>query len=141
MTRTAILLFLGTGLVWADERTQRLAIRLAEEASAFQRIAPQVLGVETLEQRAQKPPGGFRIRIGKAATGPAEPEWQQRKIVSEYAHEFESLRAWFQALYEVLLGQSQGPRFGSFVELYGVAETRAMMAEKLGLKEAAKAGA
>jgi lysyl-tRNA synthetase class 1 len=56
-------------------------------------------------------------------------------------HEFEPLRAWFQALYEVLLGQSQGPRFGSFVELYGVAETRRMMAEKLGLKETAKANA
>ncbi|MGF1622362.1 MAG: lysine--tRNA ligase [Rhodomicrobiaceae bacterium] len=52
-------------------------------------------------------------------------------------HEFEPLRAWFQALYEVLLGQSQGPRFGSFVELYGISETRAMMAEKLGLVETA----
>lgn len=34
-------------------------------------------------------------------------------------HGFENLRDWFQALYEVLLGQSQGPRFGSFIELYG----------------------
>lgn len=34
-------------------------------------------------------------------------------------HEFENLRDWFCALYEVLLGQSQGPRFGSFIELYG----------------------
>jgi lysyl-tRNA synthetase class 1 len=47
------------------------------------------------------------------------------------AHEFEPLRAWFQALYEVLLGQSQGPRFGSFVALYGVAETRAHIAKAL----------
>ena len=39
----------------------------------------------------------------------------------------ENLRAWFQAIYEVLLGQSQGPRFGSFIELYGVAETRALI--------------
>ena len=38
-------------------------------------------------------------------------------------HEFDPLRAWFQALYEVLLGQSQGPRFGSFVAIYGVAKT------------------
>ena len=36
---------------------------------------------------------------------------------------FEPLRLWFTALYEVLLGQSQGPRFGSFVAIYGVAET------------------
>lgn len=38
-------------------------------------------------------------------------------------HGFEPLRSWFSALYEVLLGQSQGPRFGSFIELYGRNET------------------
>ena len=39
------------------------------------------------------------------------------------AHEFEPLRDWFRALYEVLFGQSQGPRFGSFAALYGRDET------------------
>ena len=39
------------------------------------------------------------------------------------AHEFEPLRDWFKALYEVLLGQSQGPRFGNFAELYGLGES------------------
>ncbi|RFC65110.1 lysine--tRNA ligase [Fulvimarina endophytica] len=38
---------------------------------------------------------------------------------------------WFQALYEVLLGQEKGPRFGSFVALYGIDETRAMIADAL----------
>ena len=46
-------------------------------------------------------------------------------------HGFEPLRDWFQALYQVLLGQTQGPRFGSFVELYGVPETRALIARAL----------
>lgn len=36
---------------------------------------------------------------------------------------FENLRDWFKALYEVLLGQSSGPRFGSFVAIYGRDET------------------
>jgi lysyl-tRNA synthetase, class I len=36
---------------------------------------------------------------------------------------FEPLRLWFAALYEVLLGQSQGPRFGSFVAIFGVDRT------------------
>ena len=36
---------------------------------------------------------------------------------------FEPLRGWFAALYEVLLGQSQGPRFGSFVAIFGVERT------------------
>ncbi|HYF22807.1 MAG TPA: lysine--tRNA ligase, partial [Caulobacteraceae bacterium] len=38
-------------------------------------------------------------------------------------HGFEPLRAWFGALYEVLLGQAQGPRFGSFAALYGLERT------------------
>ncbi len=38
-------------------------------------------------------------------------------------HPFETLRDWFKALYEILLGQSQGPRMGSFIALYGLAET------------------
>ena len=35
--------------------------------------------------------------------------------------------AWFGAIYEVLLGEAKGPRFGSFVELYGIKETRALI--------------
>ncbi|MEE9271970.1 MAG: lysine--tRNA ligase [Robiginitomaculum sp.] len=46
-------------------------------------------------------------------------------------HEFENLRDWFKALYEVLLGQSQGPRFGSFVTIYGVEETISMIDKAL----------
>ena len=46
-------------------------------------------------------------------------------------HEFEPLRNWFKALYQVLLGQDQGPRFGSFIALYGVEETKALIAKGL----------
>jgi lysyl-tRNA synthetase class 1 len=42
-------------------------------------------------------------------------------------HGFEPLRAWFGALYEVLLGAKQGPRFGGFIALYGVKETAALI--------------
>ena len=35
----------------------------------------------------------------------------------------DNLRDWFKALYEVLLGQSQGPRFGSFIAVYGLERT------------------
>ena len=44
---------------------------------------------------------------------------------------FASLRDWFRALYETLLGSSQGPRLGSFIALYGVANTRTLIAEAL----------
>jgi lysyl-tRNA synthetase class 1 len=42
-------------------------------------------------------------------------------------HGFEPLRDWFRALYEVCLGASQGPRFGGFIALYGVAESIALI--------------
>ncbi len=45
---------------------------------------------------------------------------------------FESLRDWFKALYETLLGSSAGPRMGSFIALYGIANTRRLIAEALG---------
>ena len=45
--------------------------------------------------------------------------------------EIENLRDWFKALYETLLGSSQGPRMGSFIALYGVANTRCLIAEAL----------
>ncbi|MCL4069472.1 lysine--tRNA ligase [Pseudomonas sp. GX19020] len=42
-------------------------------------------------------------------------------------HGFDPLRDWFRALYEVLLGASEGPRFGGFVALYGVSESIALI--------------
>ncbi|ARE41508.1 Lysyl-tRNA synthetase (class I) [Rhodovulum sp. P5] len=46
-------------------------------------------------------------------------------------HGFENLRDWFKALYEVLLGASQGPRFGGFIALYGVDETVTLIEDAL----------
>jgi len=40
-------------------------------------------------------------------------------------------QTWFATLYQILLGQERGPRFGSFVALYGVTETRALIAKAL----------
>jgi len=39
--------------------------------------------------------------------------------------------AWFSTLYQILLGQERGPRFGSFVAIYGIPETRALVARAL----------
>ena len=44
---------------------------------------------------------------------------------------FENLRDWFRALYETLLGSSQGPRMGSFIVLYGIENTRKLIAEAI----------
>jgi lysyl-tRNA synthetase class 1 len=42
-------------------------------------------------------------------------------------HAFDDLKAWFKTLYETLLGQQTGPRMGSFIALYGIAETRVLI--------------
>ncbi len=42
-------------------------------------------------------------------------------------HPYSDLKAWFQSLYEVLLGQTQGPRMGTFIALFGLAETRSLL--------------
>ncbi len=47
------------------------------------------------------------------------------------AAEFDPLRDWFKAIYEVLLGASQGPRFGGFIALYGVSETADLIDQAL----------
>ncbi len=60
----------------------------------------------------------------KGWTSTADPEELQSMVFSVgKEHEFEPLRDWFKALYEVLLGASQGPRFGGFIALYGISET------------------
>src|SRR5580765_5405968 len=84
--RVLILLAFLAGIVRADERTQQLVQRLSQEADAFRKLAPNVVGEETLFQRAQKPPkGGFRVRIGASATNAPQPAWQERRIISEYS--------------------------------------------------------
>ena len=39
----------------------------------------------------------------------------------------QDLRGWFKAVYEVLFGTEQGPRLGSFVQIYGIQETVALL--------------
>lgn len=61
-------------------------------------------------------------------TGGADAETLQSLVFAVGKdHGFDPLRSWFTAIYEVLLGASQGPRFGGFIALYGVAETVALI--------------
>ena len=51
------------------------------------------------------------------------------------SHDFGNMKDWFAALYEILLGQSQGPRMGSFIALYGIDETRALLTKAIAGEE------
>ena len=64
----------------------------------------------------------------RRGTAPADPEALQALVYAVGKdHGFEPLRAWFGAIYEVLLGEAQGPRFGGFIALYGIPETVALI--------------
>ena len=45
--------------------------------------------------------------------------------------EFENLRDWFSGFYEVILGQKQGPRLGSFIKFYGINKTIELLQNKI----------
>ena len=71
----------------------------------------------------------------KAWEGGLDAEALQSEVFAVgKAHGFDPLRNWFTALYQVLLGADQGPRFGGFIALYGIDET-------ISLLEAGVAGA
>ncbi len=73
----------------------------------------------------------LRDRLAAVPEGQSGEELQQVVYDVGKEHEFENLRDWFKALYQVLLGQDAGPRFGNFIELYGVSETVALIDESL----------
>ncbi len=76
-------------------------------------------------------------RLERADPSLSAEELQSIVYEAGKAHPFANLRDWFKALYEVLFGESQGPRFGSFIKAYGIENTRALIAGRL--QETAKA--
>ena len=96
---------------------------------------------------SRRPPGGIEIDALKeldrllAAAETERPDdlaGLLQNAVYEVGKTFygkEGLRDWFKALYETLLGSSQGPRMGSFIALYGIANTRALVADALARAE------
>ena len=62
-------------------------------------------------------------RLGQFSGDPDPSELQKIIFAVGRDHEFEPLRDWFTALYETLLGSSEGPRFGGFTALYGIDKT------------------
>jgi lysyl-tRNA synthetase class 1 len=84
---------------------------------------------------SDKERAAFNDLIAKLDAMPADfadaAEIQNQVFEVGKTHNFEPLREWFKALYEVLLGQEQGPRFGSFAAIFGVRATAALMRRAL----------
>ncbi len=94
--------------------------------------------VPTLEKRAPTDGEAAALQALDAylAAAPAyataeELQTQVYEIGKDEAFGFESLRDWFRALYQTLLGSDQGPRMGSFIALYGIDNSRRLIAEAL----------
>lgn len=70
-------------------------------------------------------------RLGRLPLDADAQTIQTEVYESGKSQPFDTLRDWFKALYETLLGQSQGPRFGGFVALYGLENTKTLIADVL----------
>jgi lysyl-tRNA synthetase, class I len=82
-------------------------------------------------EREREALAALAAALGEVAPGSSGEELQNLVYAVGKEHAFEPLRTWFAALYEVLLGQSQGPRFGGFIALFGVEETRQLIGRAL----------
>ncbi len=70
-------------------------------------------------------------RLARVGPGADAEAYQFEVYEAGKAGGFVNLRDWFKALYETLIGSVQGPRMGSFIALYGLDESRALIAEAL----------
>ena len=104
-----------------------LAINYARDfvAPTLQRRAPDADEAEALREL-----DAALERLGPDAS--AEDLQNEVYEIGKTRFGKERLRDWFKVLYETLLGSSQGPRMGSFIALYGVENSRKLIAEALG---------
>ena len=116
----------------ANVETQPLLARLVDHAIAyyqdFVRPAKRYRQPDVTERAALED-----LAATLAALPPTAGAETIQNAVYEVGkrHPFAELRHWFGCLYQVLLGQQEGPRFGGFVALYGIAETIALIRDAL----------
>lgn len=74
----------------------------------------------------------FRAFVDALKTSPETDAFALQTIAYAIGNEhFPVVKDWFDAFYQVLLGQSSGPRVGSFIALYGKDETCALIESRL----------
>ncbi|HEX2509323.1 MAG TPA: lysine--tRNA ligase [Microvirga sp.] len=107
------------------QKTYRLADEV--EAASLRKLA-EVLGTFETEDR---PATAEAIQEEVYNVGRAEPRYQDLKAKGATPERPGVSIEWFNTIYQVLLGEPRGPRFGSFVALYGIKETRDLIAKAL----------
>jgi len=99
------------------QKTYRLPDEV--EAASLRRLADVLATFET----AGRPATAEAIQEEIYNVGRAEPRYQDLKAKGATPERPGVSIEWFNTIYQVLLGEPRGPRFGSFVALYGVRET------------------
>ena len=116
----------------ATPENQPLLDRLVGHALAYYRDfvkpAKRYRAPSELERQAL---ADLRAELAALPAGAKPDEIQDRVYEVGKRHAFPELKAWFAALYEVLIGQATGPRMGSFIALYGIPETIALIDKAL----------
>jgi lysyl-tRNA synthetase class 1 len=107
------------------QKTYRLPDEV--EAASLRRLE-EVLATFEMEGR---PATAEAVQEEIYNVGRAEPRYQDLKAKGATPERPGVSIEWFNAIYQVLLGEPRGPRFGSFVALYGVKETRALINKAL----------
>jgi lysyl-tRNA synthetase, class I len=127
--------FLSRHLPGASPRTEPLLDRLCGYAINY--YEDFVRPAKTFRPPTDRERAAFTDLLSRLKALP--PDCESGEIIQNEVYAagkaalYEPLRDWFAALYEVLLGQSQGPRFGSFAAIFGLERT-------IGLIERALAG-
>src|SRR5579859_4759395 len=125
--------FLSRYLPGATPQSEPMLDRLADYAIHY--YEDFVLPAKRFRPASDKERAAFADLTARLKSLPADckdAEAIQNEVYEAgKAAGFEPLRSWFQALYEVLLGQPQGPRFGSFAAIYGLQNTIALIEKAL----------
>nr|WP_294544942.1 lysine--tRNA ligase [uncultured Rhodopila sp.] len=112
----------------ASAETEPLLARLADHAVAYYRdfVRPEkrYREPEAMERAALE---DLAAALGTLPTDASAEDIQAVVFEVGKRHPFADLRSFFGCLYQVLLGQQEGPRFGGFVALYGIPETIALI--------------
>jgi lysyl-tRNA synthetase, class I len=123
--------FIGQYIPGATPETQPLLDRMADNALHYYEDVVRPAKRFRLPDPRER--GAMEELAARLRALPADCQDAERIQAEVYeagkAAGFEPLRGWFQALYEVLLGQSQGPRFGSFAAIFGLERTVALLEE------------
>jgi lysyl-tRNA synthetase class 1 len=124
--------FISRYVPGASPETHPELDRLVGYAIAYQRdfVAP-TLARRAPDDREAAALRDLDMRLAALPAGADAEAIQFEVYEAGKAAGFEPLRDWFKALYETLLGSAQGPRMGSFIALYGIDNSRRLIAEAL----------